>query len=97
MSTSESDGISLTPEESAFVQNCLASGRYQSAKDVVQMGLRMLRKHEMSRQEEIAYLRRLVAEGAAQLDRGEGLQAETVFREVTERRERLQADQASSP
>ena len=97
MSTSKTDSLSLTPEESAFVQNCLASGRYQSAKDVVQTGLRMLQRHEQDRQAEIANLQRMVAEGAAELDRGEGIQADEVFRELAERRERLQADQISSP
>jgi putative addiction module CopG family antidote len=95
MSTGETDGLSLTPEESTFVQNCLASGRYQSAKDVVQTGLRMLQRHEQERLTEIAHLRRMVAEGSDELDRGEGIKADEVFSELAERRERLQADQTS--
>lgn len=96
MSLSDSQDLTLTPEQTAFVENCLASGRYQSAQDVVRTGLRMLQRHEQERQTQIANLRRMVAEGAAELDRGEGISADEVFQEIAERRQRLQARRSGS-
>jgi len=91
---STSTEIYLTPEQSAFVESCLASGRYQSANDVIQSGLRLLERNEQERKSRIAKLQRMVAEGSTELERGEGIEADEVFRELAQRRERLQAEQS---
>lgn len=52
-----------------FIDAQLASGRFNNASEVVRAGLRLLEDREA----ELAELRALIAEGDAQLERGEGV------------------------
>lgn len=59
--------IELDPQWETFVQSQLESGRYHSAGDVIQDGLRTLE----ARQSKLRALREHLAVGEAQADRGE--------------------------
>ena len=59
--------IELDPQWEAFVQSQLESGRYHSAGDVIQDGLRTLE----ARQSKLRALREHLAMGEAQAERGE--------------------------
>ncbi len=48
MSRRISQSISLTPELDRFVQTLVASGRYQTASEVVRDGLRLLQERAMA-------------------------------------------------
>lgn len=79
--------ISLTPELEEFVSKRVASGRYQSASEVIRQGLRLLQEEEMSREASLDRLRNQINLGLDQAERGELLDGEEVFEEL-ERRSR---------
>jgi antitoxin ParD1/3/4 len=74
--------ISLTPELNAFVAARVASGRYQTASEVVREGLRLLEQRDAERVNSIAALRREVAIGVAQAKAGQLTDGEAVFKRV---------------
>ena len=59
--------LSLSPHWEAFIQSEVASGRYASASEVVRDGLRTLEERSQKR----AALRAHLAEGIAEVERGE--------------------------
>jgi antitoxin ParD1/3/4 len=74
--------ISLTPELEAFVAARVASGRYQSASEVVRAGLRLLEKEEEEREMARREIQQKIALGLEQARRGELLDGEAVFDEL---------------
>jgi len=64
--------ISLTRELEQFIAEKVAAGQYVSASDVVRGALETVRAMEQWTPEDVAELRREVAIGIEQLDRGEG-------------------------
>lgn len=79
--------VSLTPELEALVSRWVASGRYQSASEVIRQGLRLLQEQELSREAALDRLRNQINLGLDQAERGELLDGEEVFEEL-ERRSR---------
>ncbi len=73
--------VSLTPALAKFVSDRVKKGRYQSASEVVRDGLRVLAEREKERQAAVEEIRRKIAEGIAQADRGEFVDGEAVFAE----------------
>ena len=63
--------VSLTPELERFVEEKVRAGQYQSADEVVNSAVAMLRQQETLSPEDIAELRREIAIGLEQLNRGE--------------------------
>ena len=82
--------LALPDDLRKFVQDEVASGRFQSAEDVICEALRRLREHERQLDE----LRAELQIGIDQLDRGEGIpfDAEDIKREI---RARLRAEKQS--
>jgi antitoxin ParD1/3/4 len=74
--------VSLTPELEQFVQSRVASGRYQTASEVVREVLRLLEEREQSRETVTQELRAKIRRGIEQADRGELLDGDAVFDEI---------------
>lgn len=77
--------VSLTPELDEFISSKVASGRYQSASEVIRQGLRLLQEQEMTRQAQLDRLRAQINLGLDQANRGELLDGEEVFDELEKR------------
>jgi len=82
MATRTTVNISLTPELSAFLQNRVKSGRYQTTSEVVREALRLLERQERDREQAFQQLKEKLERGAAQADRGELLDGDQVFEEL---------------
>jgi antitoxin ParD1/3/4 len=63
--------VSLTTELAEFVKQQVESGMYQTASEVMRDGLRLLKQREQFRQIRVEELRKEVAIGIEQADRGE--------------------------
>ena len=77
--------VSLTPDLESFVQTTVSSGRYTSASEVVREALRLLENHEKTRAAQLEEFRSEVDRRLASLDRGEGIDVETVFARIREK------------
>lgn len=77
--------VSLTPELEQFVNEKVASGMYYSASEVIREGLRLLKEQEALRQMRLEELRREIAIGVEQADRGQFVDGEEVFRKLKEK------------
>jgi antitoxin ParD1/3/4 len=63
--------VSLTPELEQLVHQKVQSGRYLSASEVVREGLRLLEERDQLRELKLDELRKFIAIGIEQADRGE--------------------------
>lgn len=97
MAKRENISVSFTPQQAAFLAECVESGRYQSTSEVVREGLRLLEDRLRRRQAELERARALVREGADQLDRGEVVESDVFFREWDEELAALEAAQRPEP
>jgi len=84
MAKRQNISVSFTPQQAEFLTTCVASGRYQTASEVVREGLRLLEDQHERRRLEVERARQLIQEGADQLDRGEVVDGETFFAEWDE-------------
>jgi antitoxin ParD1/3/4 len=63
--------VSLTEELEAMVQEKVRSGMYNSASEVIRQALRLLKEQDQLRQMRLEELRKEIALGVAEIDRGE--------------------------
>jgi antitoxin ParD1/3/4 len=63
--------VSLTPQLEELISNKVASGMYNSASEVVREALRLLDERDRLRQMRLEELRKEIAIGLEQLERGE--------------------------
>lgn len=77
--------VSLTPELEELVRKKVESGMYLSASEVVRDALRLLDEQDRLRQARLDELRKEIAVGIAQADRGELVSAEAAFDSVRNR------------
>ena len=82
MAVRTSLNVSLTPELERFVQDRVASGRYQTASEVIREGLRLLEQQEREREATLAALKAKLERGAAQADRGEFVDPDEVLQRI---------------
>jgi antitoxin ParD1/3/4 len=86
--------VSLTPELDQFVQERVATGRYQTASEVVREGLRLLEHQERDRRIVFAALKAKLKRGAAQADRGEFVEPDAVLKQIAASKRRRKAAKA---
>ena len=77
--------IALKNEQEQFIQKKLNSGKYGSADEVIFEAFRLLEESDKHYEQWLRDTQQKVAEGLAQLDRGEGLDSETVMARLKER------------
>ena len=74
--------VSLTPELDQFVQQRVATGRYQTASEVVREGLRLLEHRERDREAALVALKTKLERGAGQADRGELVDPDETLKKI---------------
>jgi antitoxin ParD1/3/4 len=77
--------VNLGPVFDQFVADLLKSGLYQSQSEVLREGLRLLKEREDLKQLRLAELRKEIAAGSEQADRGEFVDGEETFGEIRKR------------
>ena len=63
--------VSLTPQLEALVKDKVNNGLYRSASEVIREGLRLLQEQDELREARLAELRKDIAVGIEQADRGD--------------------------
>jgi antitoxin ParD1/3/4 len=76
--------VSLTPELEQLVHEKVKSGRYLSASEVVREALRLLEERDRIRETRLEALRKEIAVGIEQGNKGEIVDGEEVFKELRE-------------
>lgn len=74
--------VNLGSTFDAFVAEMLESGLYQSQSEILREGLRLLKEREELKALRIAEIRREIALGAKQADRGDLVDANEVFGKI---------------
>ncbi|MBI4614144.1 MAG: type II toxin-antitoxin system ParD family antitoxin [Planctomycetes bacterium] len=74
--------VNLTPELERLVQQKVASGLYNNQSEVVREGLRLLAEQDRLREAHLERLRKALADGLAQADRGELMDGKAVIKEM---------------
>ena len=64
----------VSVETQKLIRQTLESGRYQSAREVVEDAVRVLADRDQKKSEFDAYLKREIAIGVEEIERGEGLE-----------------------
>jgi antitoxin ParD1/3/4 len=86
--------VSLTPELEKFVEERVATGRYQTASEVVREGLRLLELRDRDREAAFKELKAKLKRGVEQAERGELIDGDKVFAEIRDRLERRRKESA---
>lgn len=68
-----------------FVSDLLKTGHYQTQSEILREGLRLLKEKEELKQLRLAELRREIAIGSAEADRGEFVDGEETFSTIRKR------------
>ena len=91
--------VSLTPELEQYITEKVESGLYHSASEVVREGLRLLREHDELHQQKLAELRKEIALGLDQAERGlvSTFDERTLAEIQAEGRKRLAAERRTRP
>jgi antitoxin ParD1/3/4 len=96
MAVRSSLNVSLTPVLERFVEECVASGRYQTASEVIREGLRLLEEREREREVALEALKGKLKRAAQQAERGELVDGEEFFAQLFKRLERKQHKKKSN-
>jgi len=79
MASRKTLNVSLTAELQRFVDRRVASGRYQTASEVVRDGLRLLEDRERATERDIDSMKRKISSGLKQARAGEVLDGDQVL------------------
>jgi antitoxin ParD1/3/4 len=74
--------LELDPEIDKAIDELVASGGYDSRREVVREAVALLKSREILREESLQRLRREIQIGIEQIDRGEVFDGEQVFEEL---------------
>ena len=77
--------IKLKPEHEQFIQAQIATGRFTNADEVIDIAFQLLEKLNSDYVQWIEDTRHKVEVAIAEIERGEGLDGETVMTEILER------------
>jgi antitoxin ParD1/3/4 len=77
--------ISLTPELEQFIHTQIESGKFTSALEVIEAGIRLLEERDRIYQGRFEELRQAVLVGVEQLDRGERLDGKAVIEQLRQK------------
>jgi antitoxin ParD1/3/4 len=88
MPSRSSLNVSLTPELEQFVEDRVATGRYQTASEVVREGLRLLELQERDRDAAYKALKAKLERAVGQAERGEMVDGEAFFDQLFSKLER---------
>jgi len=83
--------VNLGPTFDQFVASLLETGLYQSQSEIVREGLRLLMEREQLKQLRLDELRREIAVGSAQADRGQFVDGKDAFRRIRAKSSRRRA------
>ena len=78
--------ITVTPELEAFIRERVASGRFDTASDVVHEGLKLLEIREHEREAALTEIRREIEIGLEQAKAGQLRDGEAFFAELERKR-----------
>lgn len=70
--------VNLTEHFDRFIEAGVTSGRFSNASEMVREGLRLLEQREQEDKAKLEWLRAAAKEGFDQLDRGEGIEFESI-------------------
>jgi len=70
--------VNLTDHFDRFIESGIKTGRFSNASEVVREGLRLLEQREQEDKARLKWLRAAAKEGFDQLDRGEGMEFESM-------------------
>src|SRR5258706_12811267 len=82
---SSSMNVNLGTVFDKFIAELLKTGLYQSQSEVVREGLRLLKEREELKKLRLAELRKQITIGSEQADRGEFVDGEQTFAEISPR------------
>lgn len=88
--------ISVLPDYEAFIDRMIATGRYDTAGDVVMEALSLLEDREAGRQVRVARMRAQIDEGLEDLKAGRTVPAEQVFSELRAMIDRARSSQEAA-
>ncbi|MGF1934349.1 MAG: ribbon-helix-helix domain-containing protein [Nostoc sp. ChiQUE02] len=74
--------ITFSPEQEQIIQVLLATGKFNSVDEVIQIALRLLAKETLSHEAWLEETRTKIDEGIASLERGEGIDSETFVNQL---------------
>lgn len=77
--------ITLNSEQERFIQEKLQDGKYRSPDEVLAEAFRLLEERDKQYEQWLNETREKVAVGLAELERGEGLDGETVIAKLQEK------------
>ena len=77
--------IQIKPEHEKFIQAQIATGKYNNPEEVADIAFKLLEKLNIEYAQWIEETRQKVDVAIAELERGEGLDGETVVTEILER------------
>lgn len=77
--------VSLTPALEKLIQAKVKRGLYNSASEVIREALRLLDEHDRLRQIKLQSLKKQIAVGIKQADRGELIDGKEVFKKFSKR------------
>jgi antitoxin ParD1/3/4 len=86
--------ISLTPELEQFIQIQIASGKYASTEDVIIAGIKLLEERERIYKGRFEELKREIAIGVEQLERGERLDGREVIEKLRQKNQAMRKAEA---
>ncbi len=86
--------ISLTPELEQFIQNQIASGKYSSTEEVIIAGIKLLEERENIYKGRFEELKREIAIGVEQLERGERLDGREVIEKLRQKNQAMRKAKA---